>query len=92
MMNRELVMLWYDGSNFIISEPDQKVPYLIKTDIGYNETHITFDIKIQIPFIKKTGMYCFRDEIEMFKEDVKQEFISQKEDLRQAIVKAVGGI
>lgn len=86
-MDRELILLWYNGRNILIKEADQKVPYLFVTEKGQRTLN-----GFTLPCILGVGFYCFRDEIDMFKEDVKNEFISAKEDLKERVIKTMEGM
>lgn len=83
-MDRELVLLWYNGCTLSIREADQKVPYLFATEKGQRTLN-----EFTLPCILGVGFYCYEDEIDMFKEDVKNEFISAKEELKEKVMKTM---
>lgn len=85
-MDRELILLWYNGRDLSIREADQKVPYLFSTEKGQRTLN-----GFTLPCILGIGFYCFEDEIDMFKEDVKNEFISAKEELKEKVMAAMEG-
>lgn len=83
-MNRELVLLWYNGRSLSIEKCNQNVPYLFETKKGQRTLN-----GLTLPCILGVGFYCFRDEIDFFKEDVKSEFFATKEELKEQVFKTM---